>query len=141
MEKIIREILLNYLEHKIVKKIEITSIVSRDKIVEDKIYKARGIPVLLRSSFDLMSRAITSATFKKFSQDIEDLCRNFVDKKIEYLQQRAKDEMQLLDISKDYYMDDFEKYFQVKKSQSELYRNIIFIVHQTIKVIFIIILN
>jgi hypothetical protein len=113
MEKVIREILSNYLENKIVNKIEITSIIARDKIDKNRniTYKARGIPELLRSSFDIMGRAITSATFKKFSQDIEDLCRNFVDKKIEYLQQRAKDEMQLLDISKDYYMDDFEKYF------------------------------
>ena len=110
-EKIIREILLNYLEHKIVKKIEITSIVSRDKIVEHKIYKARGIPELLRSSFDLMGRAITSATFKKFSQDIEDLCKNFVEKKIDYLKNQTKDEMEVIEISKDYYMDDSEKYF------------------------------
>ena len=111
MENTIREILLNYLEHKIVKKIEIASIVSRDKIVEDKIYKARGIPELLRTSFDLMGRAITSATFKKFSQDIEDLCKNFVEKKIDYLKNKTKDEMEVLDISRDYYMDDSEKYF------------------------------
>ena len=111
MENVIREILNNYLEYKIVKKIEIASIISRDKKDKDRIYKAKGIPELLRSSFDVMGRAITSATFKKFSQDIEDLCRDFVDKKIEYLQQRSKDEMQLLNISKDYYMDDSEKYF------------------------------
>ena len=49
-----------------------------------------------------MVRAIISATFKKFYQVIEDLCRNFVDKKIEYLKQSSKDEMPLLDISKDY---------------------------------------
>jgi len=111
MEKIIREILNNYLENKIVQKIEIMSIISRDLKTGNVTYKAKGIPELLRSSFDAMGRAITSATFKKFSQDIEDLCRNFVDKKIEYLQQRSKDEMQLLDISKDYYIDDLEKYF------------------------------
>ena len=80
-EKIIREILLNYLEHKIVKKIEITSIVSRDKIVEHKIYKARGIPVLLRSSFDLMSRAITSATFKKIFSRYRRFMQKFCRKK------------------------------------------------------------
>ena len=81
MEKIIREILLNYLEHKIVKKIEITSIVSRDKIVEDKIYKARGIPELLRSSFDLMGRAITSATFKKIFSRYRRFMQKFCRKK------------------------------------------------------------
>ena len=111
MENTIREILKNYLEYKIVKKIEITSIVSRDKKVDDKIYKARGIPELLRSSFDIMGRAITSATFKKFSQDIENLCKNFVDVKIDYLKNRTKDEMEVLDFAKDYYMDDSEKYF------------------------------
>jgi hypothetical protein len=121
MENTIREILKNYLEYKIVKKIEITSIVSRDKKVDDKIYKARGIPELLRSSFDIMGRAITSATFKKFSQDIENLCKNFVDVKIDYLKNRTKDEMEVLDFAKDYYMDDSEKYFyKAEKPRREL---------------------
>ena len=73
MENTIREILKNYLEDKIVKKIEITSIVSRDKEVGNITYKSRGIPELLRSSFDVMGRAITSATYKKFLDDIEHL--------------------------------------------------------------------
>ena len=106
MEKTIREILQNYLEYKIVKKIEIASIVARDKIVENTIFKARGIPDLLRSSFDIMGRAITSATSKKYSQDIENLCKNFVDKKIDYLKNQSKDEMEVLDISKDYYISE-----------------------------------
>jgi predicted GTPase len=100
MENTIRDILQNYLEYKIVKKIEITSIVSRDKKVGNITYKARGIPELLRSSFDIMGRSITSATFKKFSQDIEDLCKNFVDIKIDYLKSKSKDEMEVLDIRK-----------------------------------------
>jgi len=111
MEKTIRKILQNYLEHKIVEKIQITSIVSRDKIVGSTTYKARGIPDLLRSSFDVMERAITSAKFKKFLDDIENLCKNFVDMKINYLKQQSKDEMEVLAISKDYYMDDSNKYF------------------------------
>ncbi len=32
-----------------------------------------------------MGRAITSATCKKFSEEIENLCKNFVDKKIKIL--------------------------------------------------------
>ena len=32
-----------------------------------------------------MGRAITSATCKKFSEEIENLCKNFVDKKINLL--------------------------------------------------------
>ena len=111
MEVVIREILQNYLEYKIVKKIEIASIIARDKKTKNIIYKARGIPELLRSSFDVMGRAITSATCKKYSQDIENLCKNFVDNKIEYLKQRSRDEIEVLEISKDYYMDDSEKYF------------------------------
>ena len=115
MEKTIREILQNYLEYKIVKKIEIASIVARDKIVENTIFKARGIPDLLRSSFDIMGRAIDSATSKKYSQDIENLCKNFVDKKIDYLKNQSKDEMEVLDISKDYYMNQSEKYFKTEE--------------------------
>ena len=43
--------------------------------------------------------------------DIEYLCKNFVDNKIYYLKQQSKDEMEVLDISKDYYMDNLNKYF------------------------------
>ena len=115
MEKTIRDVLQNYLEHKIVKKIQITSIVSRDKIVENTTYKARGIQDLLRSSLDVMGRSVTSATFKKFSNDIENLCKNFVDIKINYLKQQSKDEMEVFAISKDYYMNDSDKYFAQEK--------------------------
>ena len=111
MEEIIRGVLEKYLESEIVKKIEIKSIVARDLIDRSTTYKARGIPDLLRSSFDVMGRAITSATFKKFSDDIEELCKNFVDIKIYYLKQQSKDEMEVLAISKDYYMDNLNKYF------------------------------
>ena len=115
MENTIREILQNYLEHKIVKKIEIASIIARDKRDGNIIYKARGIPELLRISFDVMGRAITSATSKKFANDIENLCKNFVNTKIEYLKQNYKDEMELLEVAKDYYMDDSEKYFNTEE--------------------------
>ena len=136
MENTIREILQNYLEHKIVKKIEITSIVSRDKKVGNTIYKARGIPELLRSSFDIMGRAITSATFKKFSQDIEDLCKNFVNIKIDYLKSKSKDEMEVLDISKDYYMDDSEKYFKKEEKPQRSLSNLNFYSKMTEKSFF-----
>jgi len=52
MEEIIRKILDNYLDHQIVEKIEIKSIVARDFKDEDSdnVYKAYGIPELLRLS-------------------------------------------------------------------------------------------
>ena len=78
MEKIIRKILGDYLDKNIVKKIEIRSIVSKEMKDGNNVYKARGIPELLRLSFDIMSRALTSATFKKLTQDIENLCKFYV---------------------------------------------------------------
>ena len=112
MEKIIKNILANYLEHKIVEKIEIKSIIARDKQVEDKIYRAKGISELLRCSFDIMGRSITSATFKNFSQDIENLCKNFVDTKINFIQNIFKDEQEILEIAKDKYVNGTDKYFK-----------------------------
>ena len=87
MEATIRKILENYLDPKLVEKIEIRSIVSRDYKDEDTntIYKAYGIPELLRLSFDLMGRAISSATCKNISDHIGDLCKDFMDKKILYV--------------------------------------------------------
>ena len=81
MEKKIRDILSNYLDSKIADKIEIRDIVAREEIGGKEVFKARGIPELLRLSVELMGRAITSATCKKFSEEIENLCKNFVDKK------------------------------------------------------------
>ena len=111
MQKAIQEILQNFLEEKIVEKIEIKSVVARDKKEGNITIKSRGIPEILTNSFDVMGRAITSATYKKLSQDIENLCQNFVDAKIYYLKQKFKDELEVLEIAKDYYIDNSEKYF------------------------------
>ena len=48
---------------------------------EKEVFKVREIPELLRLSVELMGRANTSAICKKFSEEIEKLCKNFVDKK------------------------------------------------------------
>ena len=122
MEKIIREILENYLEHQIVKKIEIRSIVSRDFIDENIYCKAEGIPELLRLSFDVMGRAISSATCKKLSQDIEELCKRFVDEKIDFIQKIFKYEMEIFDVSKSLSSEESEEeeiYFSTKKKEKK----------------------
>ena len=82
MQKEIRKILSNYLDKSIVDKIEIKDIVAKEHIEENiGVFKARGIPELLKLSVELMGRAITSATCKKFSQEIEKLCKVYVEKK------------------------------------------------------------
>ncbi len=111
MEIIIRKILSKYLENKIVEKIEIKSLIARDKQVDGMIIKAYGIPELLKCSFDIMGRSITSATFKKFSEDIENMCKKYVDVKIDFIQKIFKDENEILEIAKDKYIDDSDKYF------------------------------
>ena len=77
-----------------------------------------------------MGRAITSATFKKFTEDIEQLCKNYVDNKINFIKEISKYEMEILEIAKQMYVDDSEKYFnnenKVQKNLSNLniYNNI-----------------
>ena len=67
MQKEIRKILSNYLDKSIVDKIEIRDIVAKEHKEENiGVFKARGIPELLKLSVELMGRAITSATCKKF---------------------------------------------------------------------------
>ena len=101
METTIKEILTKYLDIDIVKKIEIKDVVSRDKkFNQNNIIKARGIPKLLKCSFDIMGRAITSATFKKFSEDIGNLCKKYIDDQLNYMNQICKDEIELLEKSK-----------------------------------------
>ena len=97
----IRNILYKYLDKNIVDKIEIRDIISRNKKIKDSnmIIKARGIPELLKSSCDIIGRAITSATFKKFSEDIGKLCKEYVDNKIDYINIVFNDENELLENS------------------------------------------
>lgn len=69
MESIIRKILKEHLESNIVEKIPIKTVISKDKIEDDTIFKAKGIPELLKCAFEMTGRAITSATFKKFTEE------------------------------------------------------------------------
>ena len=63
-EKEIRDIFDKYLDHKIVQKIEIKNILSQDDKDEytNNVIPTYGIPELLKLSFDIMGRSISSAT-------------------------------------------------------------------------------
>ena len=136
MEQIIRKILENYLKHEIVEKIEIKSVLARDIEDEDSgnVYKAYGIPELLRLSFDIMGRSISSATCERISKDIKKLCENFMDKKILYAQNLFKNEMEILEVAESLFVEDQENDVVInifdneneKKELSELniYKNI-----------------
>ena len=96
MKKKIREILQRHLETDIVNKIEIKDIISRAKMMNGRKVKPKGINELLRCSFDVMGRAITSATCKKFSEEIEKLCKEYVENKLLYIQNIFAEETEIL---------------------------------------------
>ena len=108
MQKEIRAFLYNYLDKSLADKIEIRDIVARDRKVNIGVFKARGIPELLRISVELMGKAITSSTYKKFSQEIEKICKVYVEKKINFIEEQFKNEMELLDVSRNMYAEDIE---------------------------------
>ena len=112
MEEIIRKILENYLGHEIAQKIEIRSILSRDYQPKgsNDIYKAYGIPELLRLSFDLMGRSISSATCGAIKSIIEKQCENFLNKKNLYVQNLLKNEMEILEVAKSSFIFDIEEF-------------------------------
>ena len=131
MEGKIREILSKYLDKSIVDKIQIRDIVAKEERGEIEVFKARGIPELLKLSVELMGRSITSATCKKFSQEIEKLCKHYVEKQIKYIEQQLKYEMEILEVSRSMYVDDMEDFLensekkQIKAlSESNLYSKI-----------------
>ena len=129
MEKVIRNVLKKY-DEKIVEKIEIKSIISRDCLDKGSHIKAHGIPELLRLSFDIMGRSIASATCKKISEEIENLCKNFMNKKKLFIKNIFKYEMELLEVAKNYFIDNLEEenneLFVERNELSELniYKNI-----------------
>ena len=129
MEVKIREILLEYLEEHIVEKIDIKNVVSKDKKEKKFEFKAYGIPELLRCAVNRMEKAFSSATFKNILQDIKELCRNYVEEKINFIENISKDEIEILDWSKSMFTDDLKKYFQNDNnaqkniSQSNIYNN------------------
>ena len=108
MQKTIRNILSRYLNKSIVDKIEIRDIVAREEKGVIEVFKARGIPELFKLSVELMGRAITSATCKKFSQEIEKLCQHYVKKQIDFIEQQFKYEMEILYASRSIYVEDME---------------------------------
>ena len=99
MEEEIRRILSKYLEENIVNKIEIKSVVAKRK----ENINPYGIPELLKCSIDKMGKAITSATSKKFSEEIESMCEKFVEKKLSSINNIFKDEFDLLNNLKNLY--------------------------------------
>ena len=108
MEKTIRNVLKKYDKEK-AEKIEIRSIVSRDNIDENMHAKAHGIPELLRLSFDLMGRSISSATCKNIFTEIQNICKNFVNKKMLYANNIFKYEMEIIEVSKNLFIDNLEE--------------------------------
>ena len=105
----IRKILAKYLEEHIIRKIEIKNVLSRKKVINSMVIEAHGIKELLQCSFDKMGNAITSATAKKFSEEIEKLCRTYVENKLNYINQTFRDELELLEVSKSLVKNDEEK--------------------------------
>ena len=108
MQETIRGILSEYLDKSIADKIEIRDIVASEQKGKTEVYKPRGIPELLKLSVELMGRSITSATCKKFSQEIEKLCKNYIEKQINYIEKQFKCEMEILDVSRSMYVEDME---------------------------------
>jgi predicted GTPase len=86
MEKIIPQILKDHFDSNIIEKIPIKSVISRDKKEDDFIVKSKGIPDLLKCAFEISGRAISSATFKKYSEDIKSLCKEYLYKKNNFIQ-------------------------------------------------------
>ena len=132
MEGIIKKILNKYLQPQKADKIEIKSILSQDYKEKNITIKSYGIPELLRLSFDIMGRSICSATCRKISDDIKKLCTDSMDKKILYVENLFKYEMEMLEVAKnliennpeeedDDNLDDEEK---KKLSENNIYRNV-----------------
>ena len=60
-----------------------------------------------------MGRSITSVTFKKFFlEEIENLCKNFVNKKINFIKEQFKNEMEILKLCKSTSTEDIDDYFE-----------------------------
>ena len=117
MQKTIREKLSKYLDKSIADKIEIRDIVAREQKGGIEVFKARGIPELLKLSVELMGRSVTSATCKKFSQEIEKLCKNYVEKQINFIEKQFKYEMEILDVARSMYVEDMEDLIEDSKKK------------------------
>ena len=57
---------------------------------------------------DIIGRAITSATCKKFAEAIEKLCNEYVENKLEDIKKIFKDKIELLKKSRDNFIFKFQ---------------------------------
>ena len=56
-----------------------------------------------------MGRSISSATCKNISDDIEDLCTDFMDKKMLYIKNIFKNEMEIIELAKSLFDDNLKE--------------------------------
>ena len=66
----------------------------------------------------MTGRAITSATFKKFSEDIKNLCKEYVDNRIDFILNIFANEMEILNVAKSMFKSEEDKIF--KKNNNKI---------------------
>lgn len=74
----------------------------------------------------MTGKAITSATFKKFSEDINNLCKEYVDKKINFILNIFTNEMEILEVAKSMFKNKEEKIFKKDNNIKTLSNNSIY---------------
>ena len=88
MKKEIIRILQKYLRKDIVEKIQIKDVFSKEKKTKNFTIPSRGIPDLLKTSIDLMSKAIHSATHMSISEEITSFCTKNINEKLNFIENK-----------------------------------------------------
>ena len=91
-----KKTLLKYLDKEIVNKIEIKDIIAKD--MEDK--KAKGIPDLLETAFEIKCKTIYSEKLNNFSQEMNEYKENNIDTKLNDIKDLIKEKIKPIETIK-----------------------------------------
>ena len=116
-----KKTLLKYLDKEIVNKIEIKDIIAKD--MEDK--KAKGIPDLLETAFEIKCKTIYSEKLNNFSQEMNEYKENNIDTKLNDIKDLIKEKIKPIETIKNNYSCVFD-YFENTKNDIQNIENIFY---------------
>ena len=123
MKESIKKILLEYLNKEIVDKIEIKEVIAKNKKFSHLEIKAKGIPDLLKTAFEIKGKRIYSEKLNNFTQEMNEFKMNNIDIKLDIIKEIINEKIKPIEIIKNNYSCIFD-YFDNTKNNIQNLENI-----------------
>ena len=121
MKESIKKILLEYLNKEIVDKIEIKEVIAKNKKFSQNLeIKAKGIPDLLKTAFEIKGKRIYSEKLNNFTQEMNKFKKNNIDIKLDIIKEIINEKIKPIEIIKNNYSCIFDYFDNIKNNIQNL---------------------